>query len=195
MLSVVAMSVTDCPALKSFTASSAFSRAVGLRPRYRFSALAFAIPSRWRSSIISRSNCAKPAKMVRMSLPVALLVSTVSPAARDAGPGRRQHRHSHAGRIDDDQRGGPGARASRRCFGPSGSRQVGPRAGAARPFRGARLSYRNCSGPDAHNRRSARSRRAEPRTQRSCDLRRGFGRRRSGAGRSCRGCAHYTGRD
>jgi hypothetical protein len=31
------------------------------------------------TSIISRSNWAKPAKMVRMSLPVALLVSTVSP--------------------------------------------------------------------------------------------------------------------
>ena len=41
------------------------------------SALALAMPSRWRSSIISRSNWANPAKMLRMSRPVALLVSTV----------------------------------------------------------------------------------------------------------------------
>jgi hypothetical protein len=43
MLSVVAMSVTERPALKSFTASSALSRAEGLRPnspvtKSRFSA-------------------------------------------------------------------------------------------------------------------------------------------------------------
>ena len=46
MLSVVAMSVTERPALKSFTASSALSRAEGLRPKYLFSAVALAIPSR-----------------------------------------------------------------------------------------------------------------------------------------------------
>ena len=47
MLSVVAMSVTERPTLKSFTASSALSLADGLLPKYRFSAFAFAMISAW----------------------------------------------------------------------------------------------------------------------------------------------------
>ena len=49
----------------------AFNAAVFGLPLYRPLACALRIPSRCRSSVISRSNCAKPAKIVRMSLPVA----------------------------------------------------------------------------------------------------------------------------
>src|SRR5215203_3729524 len=54
---------------------SAFARAVGARPLYRFSALAFATPSRCLSSIISRSNWATAATTLSISLPVGVLVS------------------------------------------------------------------------------------------------------------------------
>lgn len=46
MFRAIAMSVTERPALKSFTASSALSRADGLRPMQRFSAFALGEPVR-----------------------------------------------------------------------------------------------------------------------------------------------------
>src|SRR5215211_5727829 len=53
--------------------SSALARAVGLRPLYLPSAFALAMPSRCRSSIISRSNSATPPITLSMSLPVGVL--------------------------------------------------------------------------------------------------------------------------
>ncbi len=74
-----AISVGDLPCSCCRITSADFARAVGLRPRYFPSARAFSMPSRWRSSIISLSNCAKPAKIVRINCPVADVVSTTSP--------------------------------------------------------------------------------------------------------------------
>ena len=87
--------------------------------------------------------------------------------------------------------GRPRAGAPRRGFGPPRRRQAGPRTGAARPFRRARLPHRHRSRPDAGDRRAARPRRAEPRAQRSRDLRRGLARRRAGTGGARRGRALY----
>ena len=56
MDSVRAISVAPKPSFLSLMTSAAFLRAVGALPLYRPSALALAMPSRWRSSSISRSN-------------------------------------------------------------------------------------------------------------------------------------------
>src|SRR5208283_2990952 len=59
------------PSLASRTMSSDLARAVGARPLYLPSPLALAMPSRWRSNLISRSNCA--------TLPI---TSRIAPADR-----------------------------------------------------------------------------------------------------------------
>ncbi|MNI46859.1 hypothetical protein D3C73_1013450 [compost metagenome] len=53
-----------------------FSSWIGLRPLYLPAFCALSIPSRCRSSIISRSNWAIPPNTVRISLPVGVLVSS-----------------------------------------------------------------------------------------------------------------------
>src|SRR4051812_6608336 len=67
---------------------SALVRAVGARPLYRFSALAFATPSRCLSSIISRSNWATAATTLSISLPVGVLVSIPMFRTRSSTPPR-----------------------------------------------------------------------------------------------------------
>src|SRR5215471_19049597 len=104
MPSSFAMCATFLPSRNSRTASSAFARAVGLRPLYFPSAFALAMPSRWRSSMISRSNCAIAANMFSMSRPVALRVSTASPsevedAERDAFRLQRIHQLGEVARA------------------------------------------------------------------------------------------------
>src|ERR1700733_3632103 len=63
------------PPPASLRTSAAFAWAVGARPLYLPSPLAFAMPSRCRPSIISRSNSAIHPTTLRMSLPVGVLVS------------------------------------------------------------------------------------------------------------------------
>ncbi len=74
ILSLSDISITDEPAAFMAMMSAFWLRAVGARPLYFFSALALAIPSRCRSSMISRSHVATPARMVSMSLLVGLRV-------------------------------------------------------------------------------------------------------------------------
>ena len=63
------------PVARSSFTSVARRRAVGARPLYRPSTLALAIPSCWRSNIISRSNSATPPRMFSISFPVGVPVS------------------------------------------------------------------------------------------------------------------------
>jgi hypothetical protein len=65
--------------LTSLRRSAAYARAVGFRPLYFPSSIAFATPSRCRSSGNPRSNSAMAPSIVIISLPVGLLVSIVCP--------------------------------------------------------------------------------------------------------------------
>src|SRR5208282_5201157 len=71
-----AISVAPRPSALSSEMTCAIARAVGFRPRYLPSAFALAMPSRWRSSIMARSNSATAPIMVNISFPVAVPVST-----------------------------------------------------------------------------------------------------------------------
>ena len=59
--------------------ASAWLRAVGLRPLYLPAALAAAMPSRWCSSMISLSQVATAARMVRVIFDVGFRVSSTCP--------------------------------------------------------------------------------------------------------------------
>ena len=63
------------PVAASRMTSSPLARAVGARPLYFPSRWAFAISSRWRSSMISRSNCATDPLTFSISRPLAVVVS------------------------------------------------------------------------------------------------------------------------
>ncbi len=84
------------PSALSLLISAACRRAVGTRPLYRPSRLALAIPSRWRSSMASRSAWPTAPMTASINLPVAVLVSrgcvpdidrtSTEPAARHSCP-------------------------------------------------------------------------------------------------------------
>jgi hypothetical protein len=75
MPSCSAMSVAPTPCDLSAKTSRLFLFAVGALPLYLPSDLALAIPSRWRSSMISRSNSATAPRICSWSLPDDVLVS------------------------------------------------------------------------------------------------------------------------
>ena len=64
---------------------------LGGRPLYFPASFAAAMPSRWRSSIISRSNCATAAKMVNCSRVVGLQPFRVSRFAEEGQAGFQLH--------------------------------------------------------------------------------------------------------
>src|SRR6476661_7236867 len=86
------MSTARTPfAARAFT-SPALANAVGLRPTYRPSLFAFAMPSRCRSNIIVRSNSATLPSTLSMSLPVGVPVSRfMARTQRSAGITDRVH--------------------------------------------------------------------------------------------------------
>jgi hypothetical protein len=91
------------PSAFSALTSLALARAVGFLPRYRPSAFAFAIPSRCRSSINSRSNAPTAPMMVKISLPVAVPVSALGDERPDlSGHSKRASRRFDLGDIRRD---------------------------------------------------------------------------------------------